>query len=407
MSSSSAEYAADVIIVGAGPTGLALAVSLLSRDRNVLVIDKRKDADNTSRAAVVYPGTLELLDSYGISERLVSRGIRSSQFTIRDRDRVLMAVPFGRLPTAFPFALLLPQAATEAELRSRFQQLGGRALQGLEVAGVTQNGECVTIRLATGGSMRTRFVVGADGVQSVVRSSSQIAYEGSSAGESYSLADVRLRGGVPNDELVVYFSSAGHLVVLPLPGGMHRIVAHVRSAPQRPSMSFLQDLLNTRGPKRERAVIHEIVWASRFLTRHALATQYRVGRVLLAGDAAHEHSPLGGQGMNLGIHDAVALGHSLSGALESGSMDLLDSYGDAQRHVAQEVISVADFLTKIATTNEHLREMRNVLLHVLDPMIRTRVAWRLSLLGYQDEALQKRPAPSHHGDSPSAPSTQH
>jgi 2-polyprenyl-6-methoxyphenol hydroxylase-like FAD-dependent oxidoreductase len=114
--------------------------------------------------------------------------------------------------------------------------------------------------------------------------------------------------------------------------------------------------------------------------------------VLLAGDAAHEHSPLGGQGMNLGIHDAVALGHSLSNALESGSMDLLDSYGDAQRHVAQEVISVADFLTKIATTNEHLREIRNVLLHVLDPMIRTRVAWRLSLLGYQDEALQKHTA---------------
>lgn len=397
----------DVAIIGAGPTGLALAVSLLSRGRNILVIERRKDEDNSSRAAVVYPGTLELLDPYGVSERLVSRGIRTPQFTIRDRDRVLMAVPFGRLPTAFPFALLVSQAATEAELRRTFQRLGGRTLQGLEAKGVTQDGEGVTIEVSSGEMLRARFAVGADGVHSAVRSSLRIAYEGNTAGESYVLADVRLRGGAPDDELVVHFSSAGHMVVLPLPGGIHRIVGHVREAPEHPSISFLQELLDTRGPTRERAIIQEVVWGSRFLTRHALAEQYRVGRVLLAGDAAHEHSPLGGQGMNLGIHDAVALGHALSSALESGSMDLLDSYGEAQRPIAEEVISVTDLLTKVATTNEHLREIRNLLLHVLDPMIRTRVAWRLSLLEYQEEARQKRPAHPRQDDSRSASSTQH
>ena len=385
MSSSSGEFVADVVIVGAGPVGLTLGVSLLTRGRNILVIDKRKDEDNTSRAAVVYPGTLELLAPYGISERLVSRGIRTPQFTIRDRDRVLMAVPFSRLPTAFPFALLVSQAVTEAGLGSRFRQLGGRILQGREVTGVTQDGEGVTLELSAGDSLRARFAVGADGVHSAVRSSLEIPYEGNSAGESYSLADVRLRGGVPDDELVVYFSSAGHLVVLPLPGGIHRIVAHARDAPEHPSVTFFQELLDTRGPKRERAVIQEIVWASRFLTRHALAKHYRAGRVLLAGDAAHEHSPLGGQGMNLGIHDAAALGRILSNALETGTMELLDSYGDEQRPIAEKVISVTDLLTKIATTNEHLAPIRNALVHVLDPMIHTRVAWRLSLLDYRDE----------------------
>jgi 2-polyprenyl-6-methoxyphenol hydroxylase-like FAD-dependent oxidoreductase len=133
MSSSSPDTVTDVVIVGAGPTGLALAVSLLSRDRNILVIEKRNGEDNTSRAAVVYPGTLELLDPYGISERLVSRGICTPQFTIRDRDRVLMEVPFSRLPTAFPFALLVSQAVTEAQMSSRFQRLGGRVVHGLEV----------------------------------------------------------------------------------------------------------------------------------------------------------------------------------------------------------------------------------------------------------------------------------
>jgi 2-polyprenyl-6-methoxyphenol hydroxylase-like FAD-dependent oxidoreductase len=213
---------------------------------------------------------------------------------------------------------------------------------------------------------------------------------------------------VPEDELLVYFSSAGHMVVLPLPGGIHRIVGHVREAPEHPSVSFMQELLDTRGPKRTRAVIEEILWGSRFLTRHALANQYRVGRVLLAGDAAHEHSPLGGQGMNLGIHDAVALGHALSSVLESGSTTPLDAYGDVQRPIAEEVISVTDLLTKVATTNERLTEIRNVLLHVLDPMIHTRLAWRLSLLKYHDEARQRYAAHSRRTElRSSAPSIRH
>ncbi len=378
---------ADVIVVGAGPVGLTLALSLLSRGRNVVVVDKRENEDNTSRAAVVYPGTLELLDAYGVSERLAARGIRTPQFTIRDRDRILMPVRFSRLPTAFPYALLVSQATTEAELRRAFDRSGGRILGGHEVTEIAQDDEGVTVRFAAGESMRAGFLVGADGVHSVVRQQSHIAYEGSSAGESYSLADVHLTGGVPEDELVVYFSSAGHLVVLPLPGGIHRIVAHVNDAPELPTTEFLQRMIDARGPKAERAVIRDTLWGSRFLTRHALASRYRAGRVLLAGDAAHEHSPLGGQGMNLGIHDAIALGRALSNVIEGGSADLLDSYAVTQRPMAEQVISTTDLLTKIATTNGALREIRNALVHVLDPMVRTRVAWRLSLLGYRDETL--------------------
>jgi 2-polyprenyl-6-methoxyphenol hydroxylase-like FAD-dependent oxidoreductase len=380
---------ADVIVAGAGPVGLALALSLLARGREVIVVDKREDEDNTSRAAVMYPGTLELLDAYGVAERLAASGIRTPQFTIRDRDRVLMAVPFSKLPTPFPYALLVSQATTEAELRKAFGRSGGRILGGREVTDVAQSDDGVTVQLARGEPMHARFLVGADGVHSVVRRRSGIAYEGRAAGESYSLADVRLTGGVPDDELVVYFSSAGHMVVLPLPGGIHRIVAHVHDAPEHPSVEFLQKVIDARGPKAERANIREVVWGSRFLTRHALAGRYRAGRVLLAGDAAHEHSPLGGQGMNLGIHDAIALGRALSNVLEGQSPDLLDSYAATQRPMAQEVISTTDLLTNVATVNEPLSEIRNVLVRVLDPMIRKRLAWRLSLLEDRDETLRK------------------
>jgi 2-polyprenyl-6-methoxyphenol hydroxylase-like FAD-dependent oxidoreductase len=154
---------------------------------------------------------------------------------------------------------------------------------------------------------------------------------------------------VPSDELVVYFSPAGHLVVLPLPGGIHRIVAHVSEAPEEPDPPFLQKILDTRGPQAERAIIHDVVWGSRFLTRHAIASRYRAGRIVLAGDAAHVHSPLGGQGMNLGIHDAIALGHELSRIVQGASPDLLDAYNSTQRPVAEQVISITDRLTKIAT----------------------------------------------------------
>ena len=374
----------EVLVIGAGPTGLTLAASLLARGRKVTIVDKQKQGDNTSRAAVVYPGTLELLDPYGVAERLAARGIHTPQFTIRDRDRVLMPVPFDKLPTSFPYALLVSQAVTEEELLKRLEELGGRVLRPFELTGLVQDDSGVTATFAGGEQMRALFLAGADGVQSRVREQCRIGFEGDRSGESYSLADVRLTGGVPNNELAVYFSSAGHLVVLPLPGGIHRVVAHVAEAPETPDAAYVQQLLDTRGPDRERAVVHEVVWGSRFLTRHALAGSYRAGRVALAGDAAHEHSPLGGQGMNLGIHDAIALGRALSMILQGGSTALLDAYAAAQRPVAEEVISTTNLLTKVATTNEHLRAVRNLAVGMLDPLIRSRLAWRLSLLGYNE-----------------------
>jgi len=371
---------ANVLIVGAGPTGMTLALSLLSRGHEITIVDKLEEGDNTSRAAVVYPATLEVLNPYGVAERLIVRGIRSPRFTIRDRDRVLMPVPFDKLPTAFPYTLLVSQAVTEEVLLERLKQLGGRVLRPWTLTRLEQDTSVTTAIFADGKQIRAKFVIGADGVHSTVREQAGISSKRDEAGASYTLADVHLTGGVPDDELVVYFSPAGHLVVLPLPGGIHRIVAHVDKAPEQPDVPFLQRLIETRGPERERAVVHDVIWGSRFLTHHALAGTYRVGPIILAGDAAHEHSPLGGQGMNLGIHDAVALGRALSGILEGDSPDLLDSYNIAQRPVAKQVISLTNLLTKIATMPERLRLTRNIILGILSPFIRRRLARRLSLL---------------------------
>jgi 2-polyprenyl-6-methoxyphenol hydroxylase-like FAD-dependent oxidoreductase len=267
------------------------------------------------------------------------------------------------------------------------------------VVGVQQDDSAVTVTLESGEEMRTSLLVGADGVHSVVREQAQIISSRDDSGASYSLADVHLSGGVPNDELVVYFSSAGHLVVLPLPGDIHRLVAHVAEAPEKPDVAFLQRLIDTRGPQQERAVIHDVVWGSRFLTRHSLVDRYRSGRVVLAGDAAHEHSPLGGQGMNLGINDAIALGRMLSRMHDGISLDLLDSYDAMQRSIAKRVISITSWLTRAATIPEPLSLIRNLLVGALSPIIRRRLAWRLSQLGYLERNGSSRLRTNERGTS--------
>jgi 2-polyprenyl-6-methoxyphenol hydroxylase-like FAD-dependent oxidoreductase len=370
----------DVLIVGAGPTGLTLAVSLLSQGCEISIVDDHAEGENTSRAAVVYPGTLEELAPFGVADQLVRKGIRTPRFTIRDRDRILTPVPFNDLPTAFPYALLVSQAVTEAVLLERVKELGGSVRRPLTMTKLEQDASGVTVTFADGSRTRALIVIGADGAHSTTRKQAGIDISARSASASYSLADVHLTGGVPDDELIVYFSPAGHLVVLPLPGGVHRIVAHVEEAPERPDIPFLQQILDARGPEAERAVIHDIVWGSRFLTGHAIASRYDAGWIALAGDAAHTHSPLGGQGMNLGINDAIALGRLLPGILEDNLPDRLEAYNAVQRPIAKQVISVTDLLTNVATLRGPLRRLRNIVLYVLSPFIRRRLSWRLSLL---------------------------
>jgi 2-polyprenyl-6-methoxyphenol hydroxylase-like FAD-dependent oxidoreductase len=198
------------------------------------------------------------------------------------------------------------------------------------------------------------------------------------------LADVRLQGRVPEREVMLYFSPAGMVVVAPLPDGMHRIVATVDDAPEQPDEAFVQALIDARGPRTDKPRVHGMTWSSRFRLHHRVADAYRAGRLLLAGDAAHVHSPAGGQGMNVGILDAVALAGALGRALD-GDAAALDAYAAERRPVAQQVVSFADRLTRLATVPPRLRPLRNLMLAGLAwmPAFRRRLAWRLSGLVYR------------------------
>jgi 2-polyprenyl-6-methoxyphenol hydroxylase-like FAD-dependent oxidoreductase len=173
-------------------------------------------------------------------------------------------------------------------------------------------------------------------------------------------------------------------VAAPLPGGVHRIVATVDEAPEQPSAEYVQSLLRERGPQHDPATVHEVLWGTRFRVHHRVADVYRAGRVLLAGDAAHVHSPAGGQGMNAGILDAMSLAGALEQAL-AGKVSALDAYGAQRRPVAQQVVAFADRLTRLATVRPGLRVLRNLLLSTVSklPAMRRQLAWRLSGLVYR------------------------
>jgi 2-polyprenyl-6-methoxyphenol hydroxylase-like FAD-dependent oxidoreductase len=369
--------ATRVAIVGAGPTGLALAVTLARAGVDFVLLDKLAEGANTSRAAVVHARTLEVLDELGASADLRERGLVVDRFTVRDGRRALARLSFAGLPTPHPYTLLVPQSETEEVLLARLRELGGDVHRPYEVAAAEQDEDGVTLTMATGETLRARYAVGADGMHSAIREAAGIGFTGSAYGQSFVLADVTMDWRPGRGEVSLNFHADGLVVVAPLPHGRFRIVAIVDEAPHSPDAAYVQALLDARAPGQAR--VTGVVWGSRFRVHHRVADAYRAGRLLLAGDAAHVHSPAGGQGMNTGIQDAHALGRALA-------EDRLDDYEALRRPVAQRVVAFTDRMTRLATlSNAPARALRNAVLPLISrlPAFRRNLTTELAELNYR------------------------
>jgi 2-polyprenyl-6-methoxyphenol hydroxylase-like FAD-dependent oxidoreductase len=279
---------------------------------------------------------------------------------------------------------MVPQNITEEVLLSRLRSEGGDVFRPCELTRLERDGDGVTATLGTGESIRADYVVGADGMHSLVREQTRIAFSGDTYPQSFVLADVHMDWALSDEEVMLYFSAEGVTVVAPLPEARHRIVATVDEAPEQPDRGDVQALLDSRGPKANPATVSDVVWSSRFRVHHRLAEHYRDGRLFLAGDAAHVHSPAGGQGMNTGIQDAVNLAGKLAAVLGKGAAaSVLDEYESERRPVAEGVVSFTHKMTRVATLgNSPLRGVRNTVLRALDwlPAVHRTMAMNLSEL---------------------------
>ncbi|MEP6622637.1 MAG: FAD-dependent monooxygenase [bacterium] len=384
----------DVLIVGAGPAGLALAAELRRLGIEALIVDKVAEGANTSRAAVVHARTLEVLEPLGVVPTMIGQGVVVPTFRVRDRDRTLFTLDFTEIPSEFALTLMCPQDRTEAILLGKLKELGGGVVRPAEAVSFRFAQDAIQVGIVHEGAkhdVSARWVVGCDGMHSAVREAAHIAFSGDAYPQSFVLADVHMTGPLPRDEVSLFFSPDGLVVVAPLPADRYRIVATVDDASEHPSRDDVQALLNDRGPRAERAEVRDVVWSSRFRVHHRVAECPRRGNVLLCGDAAHVHSPAGGQGMNTGIQDAISLAHALHGVLRGADASRLDAWADARHEVAKDVVALTDRMTRLATVGSPAaRVLRNAALSAAGhfPFLRKALARRIAELEGHDGMVE-------------------
>jgi 2-polyprenyl-6-methoxyphenol hydroxylase-like FAD-dependent oxidoreductase len=347
--------AEPILVVGAGPVGLVVASELARAGVPVRIIDKLPEPSPWSKAVVVHARSLELLETLGIENRFIDQGVRTVGASLIAEGKTLAELDFTHVDTAYPFAASLPQDTTESILRDLLSTFGVETERPVELVGLTQDDGTVTatMRRADGRDESAAFsyAVGCDGGHSSVRSLVGSKLEGSFEGTSFLLADCDVDHSLARDRIYLYFAPEGIFALFPLPGARCRIAAQLAGKPtpgSEPTLEPTQRLADERTNGALR--LSNPRWLTYFEIHEAQVPSYRIGRVFLAGDAAHVHSPAGGQGMNTGMQDAVNLAWKLRLAwLGDAAPGLLDSY-QAERHpVGAHVVRVAGLMTSAGT----------------------------------------------------------
>jgi 2-polyprenyl-6-methoxyphenol hydroxylase-like FAD-dependent oxidoreductase len=339
----------EVVIVGAGPTGLLLAGDLAAAGVPVVILERRDGESNLSRAFAVHARTLEQFDARGLADELISTGHRLDRLGLFGR----VNLDLSRLPSRFPFVLISPQYHTERLLERRARSLGARIVGGTEVTGLSQDAEGVQVRARGAGgaaaTYRASHVVGADGMRSAVRTALGLPFPGRSVMRSVMLADVRL-SRPPPDMLTVNATEAGFAFIVPFGDGWYRAIAWNRhhQLPDTEPADLEEIRQITRQALGSDFGMHDPRWMSRFHNDERQVPSYRSGRVFLAGDAAHVHSPAGGQGMNTGLQDAANLGWKLAAAAHgTAGPGLLDTYHAERYPVGRFVLRMSHGLLRV------------------------------------------------------------
>lgn len=402
----------DVLVVGAGPVGLTLAAELARYGLSTRIIDRAPQATTTSKALAIWSRSLELFDRMGCTEAFLAAGIRGHGASIRTGGQVLGHARLEVIPSAYNFALMIPQRETERLMTAHLAHFGVTVERPVELLDFEDRGDSVTARLrqADGGveTLACRWLVGCDGAHSAVRHALGLPFAGAPEPNDWVLADVTLSGPAapPADEVSLYLHRDGLFVVFPMPGPRFRVVATLGAAnpahpPPEPTLAAIQSLIEARAGGGFTA--EDPQWLANFRVHERKVAEYRSGQVFLAGDAAHIHSPAGGQGMNTGMQDAINLAWKLA-MVRQGAADsaLLLSYSPERSAVGEMVLRNAGRMTEMATlTHPAAQGMRNLVLRFalgLGP-VRDRMALQMSEIdiAYGASPLSRAIAHGGHG----------
>lgn len=342
-----------VLVVGAGPVGMVLACELLAHGVRADVISKLRRQSPHSRATILWPRILELLDRVGVGRKLVDSGHYFDQMNYYSQKKLIGLIRFDRLQgVGYPFAITIPQWRTEAILEEHLTALGGTIEYDTTFVDGTQDPDGVQCRLQLAdGRARTRtydYVVGADGYNSAVREAFGFRFAGRTLRTRLAITDAEILGETTSSEAAYYLTRTGNMVLAPLGDGVFRVGASVPDdyTGDTPDRAFFERLLAERVPGARR--LGEMKFSGIFTAHVRSAGTYGSGRVFLAGDSAHAMSPSGAQGLNTGIQDAVNLGWKLAGVVRGDyRTDLLDSYDTERRPAVDAVAGLSTRLARI------------------------------------------------------------
>jgi 2-polyprenyl-6-methoxyphenol hydroxylase-like FAD-dependent oxidoreductase len=363
-----------VLIVGAGPVGLTMASELARYGVAVRIVDKAAQRTDKSKALVLWSRTLELLDRGGGSTPFIDAGFKAEAVNFIAGDKVIGRVSMESVQSPYPYALMLPQSETERLLEERLRNFG--VLVGREIELVSfkssESGVEAVLRHTDGRheNVSADWLVGCDGAHSAVRRGVGASFTGETLDSDWMLADVHMKGyPCPDTEASVYWHRDGVFVIFPISPGRYRLLADLPSSgvahPAAPTLEQAQAVIDRRGPPG--MVAFDPIWLAGFRINGRKVSNYRWGRAFLAGDAAHVHSPAGGQGMNTGMQDAFNLAWKLALVVRQTCGErLLDSYSPERSKVGDEVLNAAGRLTSVGTLRNPIAQaVRNLVGHVM------------------------------------------
>lgn len=379
----------DVLVIGAGPTGLLMAAEVARHGLSCRIIDKEAAPAEKSRAIAIQPRTLEIFDHLGIVDPFLVEGLKIHGAHQFSGSKELAHLTFNVLDTPYPFILSLTQSETERILTEYVSSFGIKIERGVELIDLEQSDDRVKAVVCGGKetNIEAKWLVGCDGAHSLTRKALDFSFEGKTFPTLFSLADVELDWRHPHDAFYAFLNADGILIVVPMPGeNRFRLIFQLeRSLGAVNPESFAAPILAEVQAKVDRSIgsgvhVSHPLWLANFHVNSRLVKKYRNKRVFLAGDAAHIHSPAGGQGMNSGLQDAFNLGWKLV----SGGEELLDTYTWERHSWGQKLVQATRFVTWMGTLrNPFGIFLRNLGIQTLMPWMRNRLARSIAQLSIQ------------------------